>query len=300
MNKTPEEYFQEQEFQPETVEAEKEVSRAEKAFIEEYLGGENRDILERLGIQAPIQPQVVELRLQAPGAPTQPIAEEAPSLEELAEEGLFEEEALEAVTVEAQKHDRLVEAEALPEAREETIVAEQAEAELSAATAAQIEALDDLDALLTRESEIQLISFFLGAQEFTVPIQAVQEVIRFVEPTKFPEMPEYMAGVINLRGKVTPLVRLDSLLGKQRNEEDRDRFIIVCRRKGLQLGLIVRDMSSMYRASQKDLEWNIESRIGGGVELVSGLMRSGEELVGVISVDRIIQRLLKRSGGADG
>eukprot|EP00831_Metopus_contortus_P032737 TRINITY_DN26389_c0_g1_i1.p6 TRINITY_DN26389_c0_g1~~TRINITY_DN26389_c0_g1_i1.p6 ORF type:complete len:116 (-),score=29.22 TRINITY_DN26389_c0_g1_i1:414-761(-) len=102
-----------------------------------------------------------------------------------------------------------------------------------------------------------------------------------------------MAGIVNLRGRVTPLVKLNSLIGAQ-GAEDGGGFIVVCRRKGLQLGLMIDKVKTMYRVPQSDLEWGVEQHLGGSVEFVAGLMKAqGGALVGIISVDRIVEKVLK-------
>lgn len=156
------------------------------------------------------------------------------------------------------------------------------------------EALDEPDILveLRAQPDIQLVGFTVGEQEFTVPINVVQEVIRFVQPTQLPAAPFFMAGIVNLRGRVTPLVKLNSLIGAPGGGEAG--FIVVCRRKGLQLGLIIDKVKTMYRVPQSSLEWSVEQHLGAGVEYVAGLMKAEDgALVGIVSIDRIVEKVLK-------
>jgi len=149
---------------------------------------------------------------------------------------------------------------------------------------------DILEELRSADS-IQLVAFYVNGQEFTVPIMVVQEVIRFVAPTKLPTAPPFVTGVINLRGRITPLVRLSDLVGGGTCQEPR--FIVVCRRKGLQLGLIIQSVKTMYRVEQTQIDWSVESHLGVGVEFVAGLLKSGEEkLIGILSIDRIVDKIL--------
>lgn len=184
---------------------------------------------------------------------------------------------------------------ARPEGITPAVDAEAASAQAPAARAAApaIEREPDLAEQLKLAPEIQLVSFFVGIQEFTVPIMTVQEVLRYMPPTRLPAAPSFIAGVVNLRGRVTPLVRLRELLNIPSTGENEDKFIVVCRRHGLQLGLMIDTVHTMYRASQDMIEWGVESQLGGGVEFVSGLMKSGEELIGIISVDTIVDSVLQ-------
>ena len=151
----------------------------------------------------------------------------------------------------------------------------------------------DILVALKDEEHVQLVGFKVGDQEFTVPIVVVQEVIRHVTPTQLPAAPYFLAGIINLRGRVTPLVRLRTLLGVGGADAD-SRFIVVVRRKGLQLGLMIDTVKTMYRVEQKGIDWGVETSLGANVEFVAGLMKSEKgKLVGVISIDRIVDKVLR-------
>ncbi|GAB1410635.1 chemotaxis protein CheW [Desulfovibrionales bacterium] len=142
--------------------------------------------------------------------------------------------------------------------------------------------------------ETQLVSFFLCGQEYALPISMVQEVITFVEPTKLPTAPRFIAGMINLRGRVTPLVRVDELLNVAARPEDQERFIVVCRQDGLQIGLVVHAVATMYRVRTAEVEWNIEARLGVGSQHLAGLLKLDEKLIGIIAVDQLVRTVLER------
>ncbi len=259
MSKSPEEYFQTHEF--ETQAQEQQISEGERAFLEKYVGVEEGDVLEKLGLEAPVDARQVVL-------------------DEAVDAATGEQVAVEEVTVAAPQ------------------------------TEIDLDVTKEFEDFLRTQPELQLVSFFMGHQEYTVPIQAVQEVIRFVEPTSLPESPPYLAGMVNLRGKITACVTLATLMGIETPAEDgeegegmepvemadaaQSKFIIVCQRQGVQVGLIVEQVATMYRVPQDQIEWNIEQRMGGMVEIITALMRRGDELLGIISVDRIVEKVLKQ------
>ncbi len=147
------------------------------------------------------------------------------------------------------------------------------------------------DEKMRTQSDIRLVSFSLLGREYALPIMVIQEVIRFVKPTKLPSAPACIAGIINLRGRVTPLVSLRMLLGVPGEQEDR--FIVVCRHKGLQIGLMINAVSTMYKASGDDLEWNVEANVGVSAHLLLGLYKSGEKLISILSIDNLVQIVLQ-------
>jgi len=147
------------------------------------------------------------------------------------------------------------------------------------------------DEKMRSQSEIRLVSFSLLGREYALPITVIQEVIRFVKPTKLPSAPACIAGIINLRGRVTPLVSLRTLLDIPGEQEDR--FIVVCRNEVLQIGLMINAVSTMYKASGDDLEWNVEGNVGVNAHLLLGLYKSGEKLISILSIDNLVQVVLQ-------
>ncbi len=140
---------------------------------------------------------------------------------------------------------------------------------------------------------LQLVGFVVGGQDFAVPIELVQEVIRGAAPTKLPTAPSYLAGIMNLRGRVTPLVRLGCLLDVAEGARDEERFIIVCRAGGMHLGLMVGAIAAMHRATGNQVEWGIETQVGVGSQYLAGLLKHEGKLIKIISIDSLFQKVLK-------
>lgn len=151
----------------------------------------------------------------------------------------------------------------------------------------------DLESSLMAEEELRLVSFYVSGQVFAVPIMLVQEVLRTVAATKLPAAPPFLAGVTNLRGRVTPLIDLACLLDVPAEDGQEDNFLIVCRLRDMQIGLRVRAIDTMYKAPRDDIEWNIESQVGVNAELMAGLLKAGDRLIKILSVSRLFQKVLK-------
>ncbi|MBP8975148.1 MAG: purine-binding chemotaxis protein CheW, partial [Bacteroidetes bacterium] len=79
---------------------------------------------------------------------------------------------------------------------------------------------------------LQLVSFNIGEEEFGVDILKVQEINRMLNVTRVPNAPEYVEGVINLRGKVIPVVDLRKRFGLPPKEHDKNTRIIVIELSG--------------------------------------------------------------------
>lgn len=153
------------------------------------------------------------------------------------------------------------------------------------------------EARVREMSEVQLVSFAVNGREFALPIMVIQEVIKYVPPTKLPTAPSFIAGIINLRGKVTPLLRLRALMGLKADQGVDDRFIVVCRHKGLQIGLMIQSVATMYRARHEDVDWGVAAHFGDSAEFLMGLLKNGEKLVSILSIDSLVEGVLRREGG---
>lgn len=150
------------------------------------------------------------------------------------------------------------------------------------------------EATLREAPQVQLVGFNMDAQLFTIPTMLVQEVIRTMEPSRLPMTPSYVSGIINLRGRVTPMIRLRDLLGCTPPPRGQaDRFTIICRCQGLQLGVQIDSVRSMYRINQEDIQWNVEVELGVNGDCIAGLFKLDDKLVPIISVERIVETMLQ-------
>src|ERR1051325_1604226 len=86
---------------------------------------------------------------------------------------------------------------------------------------------------------LQLVSFHIAGEEFGLDILRVQEIIRIQELTRVPNSPNFVDGVINLRGKVIPVVALRKRFGMEEIPHDKQTRIVVVEVKGNVLGFIV-------------------------------------------------------------
>ncbi len=103
-------------------------------------------------------------------------------------------------------------------------------------------------------SEIQLVSFLLGEEEFGADILMVQEIIKMVPITHVPTAPHFVEGVINLRGKVIPIVDLRKRLNVSGDRDERKIRVIVVDVEGKITGFIVDSVSQVLRIPKNTIE----------------------------------------------
>lgn len=101
---------------------------------------------------------------------------------------------------------------------------------------------------------LQLVSFKVGNEEFGLDILKVQEIIRLRELTRVPNMPDFVDGVINLRGKVIPVIGLRRRMGIPAGEDDKRTRIVVAEVNGKVLGFVVDEVSEVLRIPEANFE----------------------------------------------
>ena len=100
----------------------------------------------------------------------------------------------------------------------------------------------------------ELVAFKIDAEEFAVDIASVQEINRAVELTRIPNAPSHVQGVMNLRGKIIPVVDLRRLLGFQERTADKQSRIIMIEIGGLVAGFLVDSVSEVVRLPESAVE----------------------------------------------
>jgi purine-binding chemotaxis protein CheW len=134
---------------------------------------------------------------------------------------------------------------------------------------------------------LQLVSFHVGGEEFCLDILRVQEIIRIQALTRVPNSPDFVEGVINLRGKVIPVIALRKRFGLEELAHDKQTRIVVSETKGSVLGFIVDSVSEVLRIPAHTVE--PPPRLGKVErEYVSGVGKLDDRLLILLDVDRML------------
>jgi len=131
---------------------------------------------------------------------------------------------------------------------------------------------------------MQLVTFSIGEEEFGVDILKVQEIIRTMEITKVPRAPIFVEGVINLRGKVIPIIDLRRRFGLETRAHDKHTRIIVIEISNMIVGFVVDSVSEVLRIPASTVE-PPPPVVAGMVSLVnSARIAAGKSPVGKCTV----------------
>lgn len=134
----------------------------------------------------------------------------------------------------------------------------------------------------------QFLTFTLGEEVYGVDILHVQEIKGYTAVTKIPNTPSYIKGVLNLRGTIVPIVELRAKFGMPTIEHTTVTVIIVLVVRDKVMGLMVDSVSDVVSLGKKDIQPPPQFGVKQDVSCVRGIGQSGEKLVTVLDVDRLL------------
>jgi purine-binding chemotaxis protein CheW len=129
-------------------------------------------------------------------------------------------------------------------------------------------------------SYVQYVVFSLGKEEYGIEISFAQEIIRIPQQiTKMPNMPSYIEGVVNLRGKVITVIDLKKRLGFEQTERSNDSRLLILNLENMLLGTIVDDVSEVIKIDDQSIE-KLSFEISGiDSNSVKGIGKIDERLI---------------------
>lgn len=152
----------------------------------------------------------------------------------------------------------------------------------------------------TKRSElIQLVSFMLADEEYGVEVLKVREIIRMPVITKMPNVPQHVEGIINLRGKVIPIISMRTHFNLMEIENNLQTRIIIMDVCGSLTGFIVDAVSEVIRINSSEIQPPPTVTISGGVsqEYITGVYNHGERLLVIMDVDLMLSEDERKSLG---
>lgn len=147
-----------------------------------------------------------------------------------------------------------------------------------------------MDPTLKKQDDelLQLVTFSIGGEEFGVNILKVQEIIRTMEITKVPRAPEFVEGVINLRGKVIPIIDLRRRFGLAPKAHDKNTRIIVIEINNIIVGFVVDAVSEVLRIPASTVEPPPPVVAGVDSDYISGVGQLQDRLLIMLDLDKLL------------
>jgi len=137
-------------------------------------------------------------------------------------------------------------------------------------------------------NEVQLVVFKLGREEYGVSILQVQEIKRIMDITRVPHSPDYIKGVINLRGSVLPVIDLKNRLSLPPADYTDDTRIIIVRVEDITVGLIVDGVSEVTTLAAENIEPPNNVASGVSAQYLSGVGKQDEKLLILLNLAAIV------------
>lgn len=145
---------------------------------------------------------------------------------------------------------------------------------------------------------MQIVLFRIGGEEAGLDIAGVREIVRPERLTRVPNAPDYVVGVINLRGQIITVCSLHRRLGI-RETGAVERFVLVAESRGHTIGLLVDGVTGVVKVSAPDISSTPALlRAHEGSRYLKGIVRLGERLVILVDIEAFLSdELAQESGG---
>lgn len=135
---------------------------------------------------------------------------------------------------------------------------------------------------------LELITFGISGQLFGLDIMAIREIRAWSPTTRLPRVPDYVAGVVNLRGAVLPVIDLSVRLGWPPTETTPRNPIIVCEHEGKSRGLIVHDVNDIVSMEFDTLQQPSADANDTVANFLEGIAPIGNDMVMVLDLNRLM------------
>ena len=139
------------------------------------------------------------------------------------------------------------------------------------------------------ENVIQLVAFVVGSEEYAVPILSIQEIIKPLEYTRVPGVPDYVLGVFNMRGWVVPLINLRLKFGLPYEKPTEDTRYIVIRNQEERAGFVIDRLTEAVRIRESDIDPTPET-ISQDESLIYGVGKRDDRIITILRPEELLKR----------
>ncbi|MEA4902678.1 chemotaxis protein CheW [Desulfitobacterium sp.] len=139
----------------------------------------------------------------------------------------------------------------------------------------------------------QYVIFTLGEQEYGIDIYLTKEILRIPQITNMPNTPAFIEGVINLRGIVIPIIDLKKKFKFAQVERSVDNRLLILDLEGMNLGLIVDDVSEVIRIDEQEIEKLSTEICTMGANSLQGIAKVNERLILLLNASELKKEIFK-------
>jgi len=141
---------------------------------------------------------------------------------------------------------------------------------------------------LTKSHGDKYLTFVLGTEEYGIEILKVREIIGMMDITSVPQTPDYMKGVINLRGKVIPVIDLRLKFAMTEQEHTQETCTIVVEVGNTLIGIIVDTVSEVSGIGSKEIEETPHLGQGIDTNFIMGLGKVKGKIIILLDIEKVL------------
>ncbi|MEK6680813.1 MAG: chemotaxis protein CheW [Nitrospirota bacterium] len=135
---------------------------------------------------------------------------------------------------------------------------------------------------------LQTVGFKIGKELFGVDISNVKEIVRVPEIVKVPDTPDFIEGVINLRGRIVSVIDLKKRFRLGRVDRTKASRILVAEMDGRVVGLLVDAASEVLRLPADSIEPPPDMVSGIGIDYITGVGKIGERIIILLDIKKVL------------
>jgi len=148
--------------------------------------------------------------------------------------------------------------------------------------------MTDIKAVNQSKKIVELATFYIGDALCGMDILKIQEINKTMQMTKVPQAPEYVLGILNLRGQIVTILDLGKKLGLGETDISQDPRNIIVNSAGGHVGLLVRRISDVVSADMDKRERAPANMSGIQGEYFKGVYKTNDNLIGILDVDKVL------------
>ncbi|KLI16091.1 chemotaxis protein CheW [Brachyspira hyodysenteriae] len=137
------------------------------------------------------------------------------------------------------------------------------------------------------EDSTNLVTFRLGSGEYAIDIMQAKEIIKMEKITLIPNAPDFVEGVINLRGNIIPIIDLKKRFNLEETEGDKNTGIIIVKIEDVDMGIITDSISKVVSISNSDIQPPPPMLSGIGQKYIKGVGKLEDKLLVVLDLEKL-------------
>ena len=147
--------------------------------------------------------------------------------------------------------------------------------------------IESTESRVELEDSTNLVTFRLGSGEYAIDIMQAKEIIKMEKITLIPNAPDFVEGVINLRGNIIPIIDLKKRFNLEEIEGDKNTGIIIVKIEDVDMGIIIDSISKVVSISNSDIQPPPPMLSGIGQKYIKGVGKLEDKLLVVLDLEKL-------------